>query len=123
MDKKRPSKPLPEDLKGFEEFVEGQTPTSFLPRPAVTGTKKETSFEHFTFLTTDGERLQRLKLLLTEKLPFASQHEQGTALIREQRDEIKVLQKKIFDLSDEKGSAYRRSLEEVFNSFFDPTKP
>lgn len=121
MDKKRPGKPDSEDLKGFEEFVEGEPKGSFLPRP-VAGNKKDTSFENFTFITTDTERLVRLKRLLNEKLPFAAKFEQGSGLLKEQREEIQLLQKKLFEVSDQNGSAYRRSIKDVFNSYFDPPK-
>jgi hypothetical protein len=125
MDKKRFMKSAPsEDLKGFEEFVEGQPEnTNFLPRPAVTGQRKETSFENFDFLKTDGERLIKLQALLNEKLPFAAKYEQGNSLIKEQREEIQDLQAKIFEMSDKEDSAYRRSLSEIFDSFFEPPKP
>lgn len=123
MDKKKLVKVLPpEDMKGFEEFVEGQPQdTNFLPR-GVAGNKKEVSFEHFTFLTNDSERLLRIKNLLTEKLPFSSKFQQSEALLKEQDEELIVIRKKIFEISDKKNSPYRRSLSELFDSFFGPPK-
>lgn len=125
MDKKKLVKSLePEDLKGFEEFIEGQPAEStFLPRGVGGSPKKnESGFEHFTFLTNDSVRLTKLKNLLSERLPFSSRFEQGPKLIKDQRDEIEVMKKKIFELSDIEGSSYRKSLSEVFNSFFEPPK-
>lgn len=129
MDKKRLIKVLPpEDLKGFEEFIESQPgETSFLPRPsAIVGNKKETSFEHFTFLTTDAERLLRIRNLAREKLPFSAKYEQGKTLIQLQSEEIVLLKKKLFQICDNPGSPYMKSIEETFDSFFNPsegTKP
>lgn len=115
MDKKK----LPDDLKGFEEFIESQPQdSSFLPKIP----KKEVSFEHFTFLTNDSERLLKIKDLMTQKLPFAYKFEQGEKLIEEQKQEMKVLQARLFELCDMKGSSYRKSLSEVFDAFFAPPK-
>jgi hypothetical protein len=125
MDKKRLVKSLePEDLKGFEEFIEGQpSETNFLPKGVGGSSKKnESGFEHFTFLTNDAERLTRLKVLLTEKLPFSSRFDQSDKLIKEQKEELVILKKRIFELSDLESSRYRKSLREVFDSFFGPSQ-
>lgn len=121
MDKKRLVKTLPpEDLKGFEDFIDGQpSDSSFLPKPA---TKKEVSFEHFTFLTNDAERLVKLKNLLMAKLPFATKHEQGDKLLTQQKEEINLLKTKLFEICEERESAYRKSTREIFDSFFSPPK-
>ncbi|WPU64047.1 hypothetical protein [Peredibacter starrii] len=124
MDKKRLVKSLePEDLKGFEEFIEGQpSDSNFLPK-GVGGAKKEVAgFEHFTFLTNDSVRLTKLKFLLSEKLPFSSRFDQSGKLIQEQKDEIELLKKKMFEVCDKAGSPYRKSISDVFNSFFEPPK-
>lgn len=121
MDKKRPSNSLPEDMKGFEEFVDGQQSGNFLPRPSVSN-KKETSFENFTFLKTDAERLHRLKCLLNEKLPFAAKYEQGSALLKEQKEDVRNIQKQIFQESDKTDSAYRKSISDIFNAYFEAPK-
>jgi len=107
-----------DDIKGFEEFIEGENDeASFLPKP-VGGTKREVSFEHFTFLINDSERLGRIKNLLTNKLPFSAKFEQGNKLLEEQKTEINLLKTKIFALSDTEDSAYRRSINEIFDSYF-----
>ena len=124
MDKKRLVKSLePEDLKGFEEFIEGQpTDASFLPK-GVGGAKKEVAgFEHFTFLTNDSTRLTKLKFLLSEKLPFSARFDQSGKLIQEQKEEIELLKRKMFEVCDKAGSPYRKSVSEIFNSFFEPPK-
>ncbi len=117
MDKKKGK--LPEDLKGFEEFIEGQPADShFLPRGVGGGIKKEVSFEHFTFLTNDGERLQNLKLLLSSKIPFSRKFEQGKKLMEEEMEEVRHLRSELFDVQNEKDSPYRKSLREIFGNFF-----
>ncbi|MBA2404733.1 MAG: hypothetical protein H0V66_08170 [Bdellovibrionales bacterium] len=124
MDKKRLVKNSPpEDLKGFEEFIDGQSGDSnFLPRGVGSSVKKEAGFEHFTFLTNDAVRLQKIKDLLMDKIPFASKFEQGEKLIKDQEREINLLKKNIFELCNKPNSAYRRSIQEIFNSYFEPPK-
>jgi hypothetical protein len=108
-------------LKGFEEFIDGQSSDgNFLPRG--NGTKKDVNFEHFTFLTNDSDRLTKVKDLLMDKIPFATKFEQGQKLINEQNTEIKLLRKNIFGICNRPDSGYRRSMGEIFNSFFGPTK-
>ena len=124
MDKKKLKNLEQDDIKGFEEFIEGQLQdTSFLPKGAGGSSKKnESGFEHFTFLTNDAERLSKLKSLLSEKLPFSSKFDQSAKLIKDQKEEISLLRKNLFQLLDEQGSPYRKSLSEVFDSFFEPPK-
>jgi hypothetical protein len=121
MDKKRLVKSLPqEDLKGFEEFIEGQSgDSSFLTRGNAQA-KKEISFEHFTFLTNDSTRLNKIKDLLMDKLPFASRYEQGQHLISEQTKELKLLRKHLFEICQKPDSGYRKSLGEILDKFFEP---
>lgn len=120
MDKKRLVKTLPpEDMKGFEEFIDGQpSDSNFLPKQ----NKKEVSFEHFTFLTNDATRLSKLKDLLMEKIPFATTYEQGDQLIKDQLAETTLLKKHLFELCNKPDSAYRKSVQEIFDSFFEPPK-
>ncbi len=121
MDKKRLIKNLEaDDLKGFEEFIEGQpSDTNFLPRGVGGGTKKnDSNFEHFTFLTNDSARLTKVKELLSEKLPFSAKFDQSEKLIAEQKKDIKLMQQKLFEHCDNKNSPYRKSLSEIMDSFF-----
>ena len=109
----------PEDLRGFEEFLEDYpVEKPFLPRGVGGGTKKEVSFEHFTFLTNDNERLHNLKHLLSTKIPFSRKYEQGKKIIEEETDEIKQLRDQLFEIQDEENSRYRMALNEIFKSFF-----
>lgn len=119
MDKKKGKSLPPEDLRGFEEFIEEhQIDKPFLPRGVGGGTKKEVSFEHFTFLTNDGERLHNLKLLLSSKIPFSRRYEQGKKIIDEQKDEIRHMRDQLFEIQDAKDSRYRKSLRDIFKSYF-----
>ncbi len=125
MDKKRLIKNSePEDIKGFEEFIEGQhNDSSFLPKGVGGGSKKnEAGFEHFTFLTDDAERLTRLKRMLSEKLPFSAKFDQSDKLIKDQRDEIELLKKKLFEVCDKEGSGYRKSIGGIFDGYFESVK-
>ena len=91
MDKKK----LPDDLRGFEEFIDehSQDSTSFLPKVA----KKEASFEHFTFLTNDSVRLFKIKNMMTQKLPFSIKFEQGEKLLMGQEQELRAIKGRIFE--------------------------
>ena len=125
MDKKKLLKNNdPEDLKGFEEFIEGQpSDGSFLPKGVGGGAKKnEAGFEHFTFLTNDSDRLQKMADLLNAKLPFSAKFDQSAKLINEQKNEIELLKKRLLEVCEEKDSPYKKSLREIFNSFFEPQK-
>lgn len=123
MDKKKLKNLEEDDIKGFEEFIEGQpTESTFLPRGVGGNKKNEVGFEHFTFLSNDAERLTRLKNLLGQKLPFSSRFDQGGKLIKDQKDEISLLKKRLFSILDEEDSAYRKSISEIFDAFFEPPK-
>jgi hypothetical protein len=123
MDKKKIKALPPEDLKGFEEFIEDQqADRPFLPRGVGGGTKKDFSFEHFTFLTNDGERLTNLKLLLSSKIPFSRKYEQGKKLIEEEMEEIKHMREELFNLQDQPESPYRKSMREIFQTYFGTNK-
>ncbi len=119
MDKKKVKPMDPEGLKGFEEFLEGQpNESTFLPRPMGSTNKKEVSFEHFTFLTNDSERLINLKNLLSIKIPFSRKYEQGKKLIEEENEEVTNLNDSLFDIQNAKGSPFRKSMSEIFSGFF-----
>lgn len=119
MDKKKLKQMPPEDLRGFEEFIEEHpVDKPFLPRGVGGGTKKEVSFEHFTFLTNDNDRLRNLKHLLSAKIPFSRKYEQGKKLIEEESDEIRQLRDAVFEIQNAKESPYRKSLRDLFNNFF-----
>jgi len=111
----------PEDLKGFEEFIDGQSSDdSFLPRG--NSPKKYLNFEHFTFLTNDSDRLTKMKDLLMDKIPFVTKFDQGQKLINEQLSEIRLLKKNIFGICNRSDSGYRRSMSEIFDLFFGSPK-
>jgi hypothetical protein len=120
MDNKRVLKNLPEEeVKGFEEFIEGQPDDSGYP---ARNPKKDTSIEHFTFLTNDSMRLMKIKELIAEKMPFATKHEQGQQLINGLEAEKSILKKNLFELFKQSQSGYQKSVGEIFNSFFGPSK-
>ncbi|MFY7992264.1 MAG: hypothetical protein ACOVP4_03145 [Bacteriovoracaceae bacterium] len=118
MDKKKLVKSAPpEDLKGFEEFIESQSnDTSFLLKnpPA----KKEVSFEYFTFLTNDAYRLKKINQLVSEKLPFMRHHEQGLTLLSRQQEEVERVRRSVVSLLKSPTSSFHLSLRDIFDSFF-----
>lgn len=122
MDKKKLIRIAPqEDIQGFEEFIDSQPKdTNFLPKN--TTNKKENSFEHFEFLTTDSQRLLKVKNLFSSKLPFIIKYHQADVLIKQQKTEINFLKNNLFIMSDKKDSPYRKSLKDIFDSYFEPAK-
>ncbi|MGE3611616.1 MAG: hypothetical protein AB7I27_18650 [Bacteriovoracaceae bacterium] len=106
-----------DDIRGFEEFLEDYGDDITLINK---NNKKDPSFENFTFLTDDSNRLTKIKLLLGSKLPFSAKHGQGEYLIREANRENEFLRKKLLEICDNPGSGYRKSLSEIFDSFFGP---
>lgn len=119
MDNKRGIKDLPEDVKGFEEFIEGQPEESGLSGRT---SKKDTSIEHFTFLTNDSLRLLKIKEMITEKLPFAAEHEQGPLLVKNLEEEKVISKKNLIEIFKAPHSGYQKSIGEIFNSFFGPSQ-
>jgi hypothetical protein len=113
-----------DDIRGFEEFIESHLSESqFLPRAVGGNVKKnEAGFEHFTFLMNDSQRLNKLKNLVSTRLPFSAKFDQGPKLIKEQEEELEVLKVKLFELSQAQDSPYRKSLAEIFDSYFGPPK-
>lgn len=119
MDKKKNIKVFSDDdIRGFEEFLDDHADdVTFINR----NNKKDISFENFTFLTDDSNRLTKIKNLLSEKLPFSSKFNQGESLIKQATSENAQLKKKLWETCDKPESHYRRSLKEIFDSFFGPT--
>jgi hypothetical protein len=119
MTKKKEQEFSEQDLKGFQEFIEAH------PDVQVNSNKtnrKDEAIEHSTFLSHDFVRLQKIKNLFSEKLVFAAQFEQGENLIAEQRREIMSLKSQLVQHLKNPQSDFQKSLQEIFNSFFDPPK-
>ncbi len=119
MDNKKKSSNLPkEDLKGFEEFIEDHQVEGQIQRPL----KNEGGFESYNFLEKDSHRLAKIKNLMSQKLPFMTSHDQSEALLHEQQIEIETLKIHLNNIFKHQSSGYRKSLSEIFDSFFGPTK-
>ncbi len=120
MDRKKTGK-IPDDIKGFEEFIEGEPDAhSFMGKGHPS--KKEVSFEHFTFLTNDSDRLMKVRQLLVTKIPFIKRYSQGQTLIEKLGEEKLNLGNELFNQCEKQGSAYRKSLQEIFEIYFNPPK-
>ena len=106
----------PEDIKGFEEFIDSQSSDSMFLLKAPQ--KKELSFEYFRFLMNDADRLRKVNGLLSEKLPFMRHHEQGLTLLSRQEEEVDKVKKSVVTLLKSPHSNFHLSLKEIFDSFF-----
>jgi hypothetical protein len=120
MTSKKDGKNEENDLRGFQEFIDSQKDEGHsAPRPASIGSrKKESNFNNLTFLTNDRSRLMRTKVLLNEKINFMSKFNQSEALLAHQESELIDLRQRIFEITDEPNSPYRKSMREIFDSFF-----
>lgn len=115
--KKKSNSNLVEDLKGFEDFIDNLPSDQ---RAQFSSSKKnDNGFEHFTFLNNDSVRLEKLKTLFNEKLPFSSKFDQSMKLINDQLEEISILKDRIYSTIDREGSSYRKTISEIFNSYFE----
>lgn len=114
MDKKKILRQAsPDDLKGFEEFLE-HAPDS----PAIDKNPKNLGGESLTFLLNDNERLKRVALLVADKLPVLKAHEQGPKIIEHQRNLNQQLKNELFKLLSPPESPLQQSLAQLWDSFF-----
>jgi hypothetical protein len=114
---------IADDAPGFEDFIDGEQDKSFMIKKInVPAKKHDKGFEYFTFLNNDTDRLLKLRLLLDEKIQFTYKYDQTSAIIQKQETELKILVDNIFEISDQKNSPYRKSLAEIFNSYFETEK-
>ena len=115
MDKKKLHRSnQPDDLKGFEEFLDQVVES----RPVETGTAKNVGGESYTFLENDNIRLKKVARLVADKLPLMKQHSQGEKLIENQRRRNALLKAELFKQLGATGSPLEKSMAQVFNAFF-----
>jgi hypothetical protein len=107
-----------EDLKGFEDFMEGQNEDV----GQLKVQKREGNFESYNFLENDSKRLNKIKNIMSQKIPFLSKYDQSSRLILEQKIEIEILKNKLNEIFQQQSSGYQKSIKEVFDSYFGPTK-
>jgi hypothetical protein len=123
MDKKRLVKTLSEeDLKGFEEFIDSQPDDAIFPPKGNVPQKKEVTFEHFTLLTNDSIRLTKVRDLILDKLPTVTRYEQGQQLIAQQEKEVETYKQEILQLSKSADAPLMKSLNEIFDRYFENPK-
>ena len=103
----------PDDLKGFEEFLEHVADES-----AIDKAPKNVGGESLTFLLNDNTRLKKAAALVADKLPVANSHEQGPKIIEHQRNLNAQLKNELFRLLSPEGSPLHKSLIDLWNGFF-----
>ncbi len=108
---------IDDDLKGFEDFIESIP--SETKQQLGTQKKNETNFENFTFLSHDGARLEKLKILFNDKLPFCSKFDQSKKLMTDQLEEISILKDRLYSVAERESSPYKKSISEIFNSYYE----
>lgn len=114
---------IPEDAQGFQDFIDSEKDKSFLLKKGnATALKNDRGFEYFTFLNNDGSKLVKTRLLLNEKIPFMLKFNQTSSLVEKQNNELSEIKQRLFQISDEKDSPFRKSLAEVFDLYFETKK-
>ena len=120
MDKKKIHKPnQPDDLKGFEEFLERADPT---PGQGENNPNKNVGGENYTFLEHDNIRLRKTADLLAGKLPTMKEKSQGEKIIETQRKRNAQLKAELFQLLCTPDSPLEKSLSAIFNPIFKDAK-
>lgn len=122
MDKKKLHKAnVPDDLKGFEEFLEHAEPSA--PTATVDSNPgKNVGGENYTFLEHDNIRLRKVAELMAAKLPTMKTKSQGERLIEEQRKRNAQLKLELFQLLSAPDSPLEKSLAAIFNPVFKDAK-
>lgn len=112
-----------ENLRGFEEFIEGQAEISRNQKTSGNISKKnDAEFEHLTFITTDSVRLTKIKNLLKEKVPLLSKFDQSDNLLSKQKNLREELKDQIFSFVNNDKSSFQKSMSEIFDSYFEEKK-
>lgn len=114
MDKKKLLNPKnADDLKGFEDFLEGVTESSGPDK-----NPKSAGGEALSFILNDNTRLKKLSGLVSDQLPLAQHHSQGDRIIEHQRNLNRQLKHQLFAQLNPADSTLQKSLSEVWDRFF-----
>lgn len=103
-----------DDLKGFEEFIQH---SNHQGHGEITP-GKNAGGEHLTFLLQDGDRLQSIVELVSNKVPMLRKYSQGEKLLESQTRTNARLRSELFAALDTEGAPLQRSMAEIFNGFF-----
>lgn len=118
MDKKKLHKSNhPDDLKGFEEFIEQAEESTAEATPG-----KNVGGENYTFLVNDNSRLKKITDLVVTKLPALKQKSQGEKIIEGQRRYNAQLKAELFALLSQPDSPMEKSMAAIFNPVFKDLK-
>ena len=106
------------NLKGFEDFVINSEDLNLPFTNSSSKSPKEINHKGISLLENDNARLVKIKELIKHKLPMSSQYSQSLQIIREQKTLLQNLREEIFEFSEQENSPYKKSLSEIFDSFF-----
>ena len=109
----------PDDLKGFEEFIDHTEPA---PAGVDSNPNRNVGGESYTFLENDFNRLKRLSNLMAGKLPLINDKTQGERLIEQQRKRNAQLKAELFQVLSAPNSPLEKSLAAIFNPIFKDLK-
>jgi len=76
------------------------------------------NIETMNFIQIDQTRLMKINELMTKKIFQILKYKQYDAIIQEQKQQINELREEIFLVSNENNNGFRKSMNEIFNSFY-----
>ncbi len=114
MDKKKLLNPKnTDDLKGFEEFIDGVS-----DGPAQDKNPRIVGGEALSFILNDNIRLKKISQLVSDQLPLAKDHSQGERIIEHQRNLNRQLKNQLHAILNAPDSTLQKSLSSIWDNFF-----
>jgi hypothetical protein len=105
----------PEDLKGFEEYLES---LNFSPLKINENKRLDENFELYTFLELNNLRISKILDLFSHQIHTIKNYPQDIGLVIKAEANNMALREKIHKKLLKKDSNYYKHLEHLFNRFF-----
>lgn len=80
--------------------------------------REKINIETINFIQLDQKRLMKIKNLITDKILRNKTDNQSESIIEEQYQHIQELKQEIFLISKKENSGFRKSMSELFDSFY-----
>jgi len=80
--------------------------------------REKINIETINFIQLDQKRLKKIKNLITDKILRNKTYNQSESIIEEQYQHIQELKQEIFLISKKENSGFRKSMSELFDSFY-----
>jgi hypothetical protein len=105
----------PNDLVGFEEFIESlDAGPAFVDRITI---RKDNAPDYYTFILNDQSRLKKIATIIGQRLPLYKKFPQSQTFIQEEQQKVTALKAELIDILKRENSPLQKSLAEIFNCF------